>query len=52
MFDIKNEVLQAEKRIQLNMLKKINCFFILQALNVKGELNINAKNEMRYNELI
>jgi hypothetical protein len=44
--------LQEEKRIQIRELKKINCFFILQALNVKGELNINAKNEMKCNELI
>ena len=44
--------LQDVRRIQLNKLNKINCFFILQALNVKGELKINAKNEMNHNELI
>ena len=38
--------LQAERKIQINKQKKIICFFILQTLCVKRELNINAKNEM------
>src|SRR5689334_20105210 len=44
--------LQAKRIMQHNKLKKINCFFILQTINVKRELNINAKNEMEQNELI